>query len=100
MNLYTFAKQKKLDRIITLLGIQMATIKEIADAVKANTDLVNSIAQVTDALIAEVKTLVDASGAVVPGLDALLTDISAQSATLTAAISAGTAAEGLVPPVA
>ena len=48
--------------ILRKLDLQMATIQEIVNAVKLNTDLVNSSAQVTDALIAEVKARGDGEG--------------------------------------
>lgn len=79
---------------------QAQKIQAIADAVKANTDIVASIAHVTDSLAAEVKSLVAAANVEVPGLDDLLNEVKAQNVALSNAVITGTAAEGLVIPEA
>lgn len=96
----TFGESIHLAEILSItksLEIKMATLEELFIAVRAEQDLVVSIVTVTNGLVEEVKALVAASGAVVPGLDQLLTDVQANTAAMIDAVAAGTAAEGLVP---
>ena len=92
----------KLDKILLNLSLMenqiMASIQDIVSAVTAETDLVKGVATIIDTLSVDIKTLVDAAGTPIPGLDALLANVQANSAALTAAVSAGTAAESLVSP--
>jgi hypothetical protein len=75
----------------------MRTVQQITESVKANPDIVNSAQRITDELITEVRNLVRAANANVPGLDEFLAEVSANSPATSYAIGAGTPAEKLVP---
>lgn len=78
-----------------------AKIAAIADEVRANDDIINSIAQNTVKIFDEVKGLVDSQTGVIDmaGLEALQASVVAQTANLASAAAQSTAIDGLIPDV-
>jgi hypothetical protein len=96
--------EKILNRITHVEDIIMATleeniqfVKETAEAVKANSDLIASVTETTTKIFDEVQRLVAAANAEVPGLSELRDAVLAQQSALIAANAQSTAVDGLIP---
>jgi hypothetical protein len=86
-----------LEHKMATLEQNTAMIADIAAQVAANTDLVSSVATITEKIFAEVEALVAAANVDIPGLSELKQATLDQNALLVAAAGKSTEVDGLIP---
>ena len=97
INLNINCRDKRVDDILTTLkqlGEQMAGVKEVIEAVRAEQSLIAGALQTIKSLVTEAKQLLEQGN--LEGLDELLTEVEANSEALVAATIEGSEAAALL----
>ena len=96
MKLKTLLKLIQLEKLMATVEQNAALIAEIAESVRANTNVIEGIKHNTGKIFDEVEKLVAAANVEIPGLAELRQATVDQAALLADAVAANTAVDGLI----